>query len=95
MGYPHPDHLLATLSSRQIAEWMVFFSIEGPIGEERADLRAGIIASTLANVNRGKGKPFRPTDFMPYTEKDEDTDGETDDISEQVKNVFTQFRRAD
>lgn len=38
-----------------------------PRGEERADLRAGIIASTIANANRDpkKTKPFKPGDFMP------------------------------
>ena len=39
---------------------------EEPYGEERADLRAGIVASTIANVNRGKGvRAFKPSDFMP------------------------------
>lgn len=38
-----------------------------PFGEQRADLRSGIIASTVANVNRGRRqKAFQPTDFMPY-----------------------------
>jgi len=33
---------------------------------ERDDFRAGIVASVIANVNRGKGaKPFTPQDFMP------------------------------
>ena len=38
-----------------------------PRGEERADLRAGIVASTIANANRDpkKGKPFKAEDFMP------------------------------
>lgn len=36
---------------------------------ERADLRAGIIASTIANVFRGKGGAFKPQDFMPSQEK--------------------------
>jgi len=32
----------------------------------RNDLRAGIVASVIANVNRGeKTKPFSPKDFMP------------------------------
>lgn len=44
---------------------MVFAQFE-PWGESRADLRAGIIASTIANVNRRKGKKaYKPVDFMP------------------------------
>jgi hypothetical protein len=63
-----------------LTEWQIYESIE-PFGEQRADLRAGIIASVIANVNRGKGqKPFTATDFMPYLEKEEDkvsTEAET------------------
>ncbi len=56
---------LARCDSRQFAEWQAYYELE-PWGEERADLRAGIIASTIANVNRGKGqKAFSPGDFMP------------------------------
>lgn len=37
-----------------------------PWGEELANWRAGMIASTIVNVNRKKGKPpFKPQDFMP------------------------------
>ena len=52
-----------------MTEWQIYEAIE-PFGEQRADLRAGIIASTIANVNRGKGqKAFTATDFMPYLEQ--------------------------
>ena len=57
--------LLERCDSREIAEWMAYDSVE-PFGEDRADLRAGIIASTIANVNReSKRKAFVPRDFMP------------------------------
>jgi len=57
--------LLRRLDSRELSEWMAYDQIE-PLGEWRADLRAGIVAATLANVNRGKAqKPFKPEDFMP------------------------------
>lgn len=50
----------------QLLAWMAYAELE-PFGEERGDLRAGIIASTIANVNRDpkKGRPFKPGDFMP------------------------------
>ncbi|MFA5162089.1 MAG: DUF4035 domain-containing protein [Elusimicrobiales bacterium] len=57
--------LLGRISSRELTEWQAYYGIE-PFGEERADLRAGIIAATGANVFRGKGiKPYKPQDFMP------------------------------
>ncbi len=52
-------------------EWIAYAEIE-PFGEERADLRAGIVASTMANINRQKGKPaYKPQDFMPKFGKQE------------------------
>lgn len=60
--------MLAEMTSVQFAEWMAYSKLE-PWGEERDDLRMGIIASTIANVNRGKGqKAFKPDDFMPQFE---------------------------
>ena len=32
LGYPHPDHLLKELNSRQIGEWSAFGMME-PIGQ--------------------------------------------------------------
>ena len=46
---------------------MAFYNAE-PFGGERGDLQAGIVASTVANVNRDpkkKRKPYEPGDFMP------------------------------
>lgn len=58
--------LLASLDSAELTEWMAFNNIEA-IGEARADLRAGIVASTVANHGtRVIREPYRPRDFMPY-----------------------------
>jgi hypothetical protein len=60
--------MLAEISSEQLSEWMAYSKLE-PWGEDRDDLRMGIVASVIANSNRGKGqKPFKPTDFMPSFE---------------------------
>lgn len=60
--------MLSEITSKQFAEWMAYSRLE-PWGEERDDLRMGIVASTVANVNRGKNqKAFKPTDFMPSFE---------------------------
>ena len=64
------DRMLSEISSRDLAEWMAFSRLE-PWGEERADLRMGIIASTIANANRGKGqKPYKVQDFLPSFEQE-------------------------
>ena len=60
--------MLSEISSRQFAEWMAYGRLE-PFGEERDDLRMGIVASVIANSNRGKNqKPYKPGDFMPSFE---------------------------
>ena len=62
--------LLSRVSSRELSEWMVYYEQE-PFGEERGDLRAGIVASTVANANRDpkkQKKPFTAQDFMPSFE---------------------------
>lgn len=64
--------MLAEMTSAQLSEWMAFAQLE-PWGEERADLRAGIIASTMANSMKGaKGKAFKPQDFMPKFEPEDE-----------------------
>lgn len=53
------------IDAHEFAEWMAFDRI-CPFGDERADLRAGIIASTIANCAAfGKKRTFKPSDFMP------------------------------
>lgn len=57
--------LLQNLDSHELTEWAAYDLIE-PFGPWRADLRAGIVASTVANALRGKGgKSFKPEDFVP------------------------------
>ncbi len=59
--------LLERIDSRELTEWAVFFSLE-PWGTEVEDWRAGLIAATIANVNRDpkqRRQPYEPSDFMP------------------------------
>ena len=53
------------MTSREFAEWAAYYDLE-PFGERRADLRAGRICATFANV-MGGGKAT-PADFMPSFE---------------------------
>lgn len=78
--------MLAEITSVQFAEWMAYSKLE-PWGEERADLRAGIVASTIANSNRGKGqKPYKPQQFMPSFEPVSD--------EERVAQLLAKARKA-
>lgn len=51
-------------------EWMAYYQIE-PFGQERADLRMGILAAVMAGPHRRKGqRPPKPRDFMPRFDYD-------------------------
>ena len=59
------------MDSHELSEWMAHYTIE-PFGEERADLRMGIICSaTIApHIEQGKQAP-KPEDFIPDFGADE------------------------
>ena len=51
------------VDAREFREWQAEYRIE-PWGDVREDLRSGVVASTIANVNRRRGsQPFKATDF--------------------------------
>lgn len=66
--------MLDEISSSQLTEWMAFAQLE-PFGFKAEMYGHAVTASTIANVNRRKGrKPFNPEDFMP-AEKTKKTAG--------------------
>ena len=83
----HPEHLLQSLTARQFAEWQQFYMMD-PFGDQRADLRAGIIASALSNRWRGKHEqPLKPVDFMPYHKEPEQT---PEEIQRTLRSILGQ-----
>lgn len=53
------------MSHGQLLEWLAYFTVE-PFGDARADWRAAMQASVVANVNRRQAsRQFQPRDFMP------------------------------
>lgn len=64
--------MLASLDSHQLAEWYTFLNLE-PIGDLRADYRAGMLCATLANY-AGKARiegaeAANPADFFGSLEE--------------------------
>ncbi|MEV0843607.1 hypothetical protein AB0I55_29190 [Actinocatenispora sera] len=57
--------LLARISSRELAEWRAYEAVAGPLDGPRADVLAALIASTIANVNRGRRTPYTAAQFVP------------------------------
>ena len=55
------------MSAKEFGEWMAFYTLE-PFGEQRADLRMGILAALTANIARDekrRARPYEVDDFMP------------------------------
>lgn len=63
-----------SMTADEFGLWLALYQVD-PWGEQRADLRAGIVASTVANyagMARSKSAgAAKPSDFMPYIEKRE------------------------
>jgi hypothetical protein len=63
--------LIERISSQELNEWMAFAQLE-PFGTDAYYLGHAIVASTVANANRGKNtKAYKVSDFMPQFEKKE------------------------
>lgn len=55
--------------------------------KKRADMfNSALICSVIANVNRGKGKPFQPSDFMPK-EKEKTRKMTTEEMVEILREI--------
>lgn len=57
------EELLARISSRELTEWAVFEREYGPLGPERGDWQAAVVAHTLATVHGAKNAKL--ADFLP------------------------------
>lgn len=53
------------MTEQEFQGWWNYYQSD-PWGEDRADLRSGIVASILANANSAKGRRFKAKDFLLY-----------------------------
>lgn len=51
------------MPAREFAYWQAYYRLE-PWDGVRGDHHAALIASTIANVNRGKRRPYKHSDFL-------------------------------
>lgn len=89
LGYANPDAMLAIMPFRVFREWVLYARLE-PFGERRADLRAAIIASTMANLwGRKKGqRPYKLDRFMP----DFDAGARPTSVGKSPDQIFEQIK---
>lgn len=59
--------LLARVGADELTEWAAYEELVGPLDlGRRGDVQAGIVAATIANVNRGKrARRYKPEEFVP------------------------------
>lgn len=83
--------MLAKMSSSGLTRWIAYAYVE-PFGEGRADLRMGILASTIANLlgNRQKRpQGWEARDFMP----DFDFAKRAQTLGQRIRAAFSAFAR--
>lgn len=76
------------MSPRELLEWAAYERVAGPVGPARADVQAGIIASTVANVHTDKGRRFTPSDFVPRWDRRGQTVDEQLAVVRQLNIMF-------
>jgi len=58
--------LLDRITSTELVAWQVYERDYGPLGPERLDHLAALVATVIAQANRGKrGRPWKVSDFLP------------------------------
>ncbi|MGW3627281.1 phage tail assembly protein T [Streptomyces sp. NPDC000880] len=87
--------LLARCSSRELTEWMAYERISGPLGPERADLHMAILAATVSNTARGKGRKAEPKDFLPQWDQGAKQSMNWEDMLAAVKTMNRRLGGAD
>lgn len=80
--------MLHRMSAAELAGWKAFCQVE-MVGEDRQDLRAGIVAAAIFNANRSaKSKVHSPLDHMPFKKREHDDAHRAMSADDQVKAVF-------
>lgn len=75
------------MPSHKFAEWLAYERLE-PFGEERADLRAAIIASSIVNVFAAKGRTVKLKDFMIDWDAEPEAEMTDQQVFEKMKAAF-------
>ncbi len=81
------------MSSKEFAEQMAYDRLE-PNGEERADLRTGLICMVLANLKRDKKKkpaPYEIKDFLLRFEKEKRKFPSRRNLNQKITQIFGIF----
>ena len=78
------------MPATELAEWATFYESH-PFGEFRADLRAGIVASVVAQT--AGNRKAKPSDFMPRFEE-RGASASAEDRAREAASVTAAFMKA-
>ena len=84
------DLLLASMTSKQLSEWVAFYSLE-PFGQEW--LQTGTISAIIAETHRNKklkSDPYQAEDFIP---REKDPDPSPDELKDKARMIFAAWSR--
>ncbi len=81
--------MLASISSRQVAEWLAFFELE-PYGPQRIDIGFGLVLAEVVGAFKTKGKSPKPSDWYPHLSELEKQQS-VEEMQAVFRQVFAQF----
>jgi hypothetical protein len=76
--------MLAGMSGSQFESWVAYYAIE-PFGEQRAELRNGVLGSILLNIFKPRQGGWAPADVMMYQERDMAPPLSRKEVAQQVR----------
>lgn len=80
--------MLTRISSRELTEWEAYEAVTGPIGAERFDQLFAMLASVVANVQRGrKQRPYSADQFLPKWQARQSAGGNELDPEQMLRTV--------
>lgn len=88
LGFRSRAAMYDALTAEELTDWEAGYAID-PWGEERADLRNGILCSLTDACHRDKGSPSPPVEYMPYVKdlRQPDPEQTEEQMQEIWKNV--------
>lgn len=89
VGCPYPQQMMAAMPYRTWRGWIAFNEID-PIGEKRADYRAAITDSLIANglLRRKNQRAYEIEDFVPQYGPQEPSEAvSNDEIARKLKGL--------
>lgn len=81
------QEMLERTSSRELSEWQAYEKVTGPLGQERDDTLAALVALVVAN-SAGSKKKLKLSDFLPTWDRPRQTPDQQSDTIRALHVMF-------